>query len=261
MDGVDAVARQTSSPASTNRPVYGSCPRQRSQARHSWRDRWPVARVIHAPYRRPRPLTGVLDAWASAATAAAPRRQVARVPGGSSHAARRPVNRPGDRDWNEGARVSPPGPGMNAGPGPADAGCLVNEAGSMACDAARHLAGEVARCVRATSRRPARIERRPTVARWDRPGAATRRTSSPAKGQFPTYLAYNVRAVATSSVPPIMARPSGKMVSVCGSTCRRSRNGLRLRRPAVESLPARASKLWKRGRSLRFGWLPSLLPF
>lgn len=35
----------------------------------------------------------------------------------------------------------------------------------------------------------------------------------PARHHIPTYLEYTLFASATSSVPPMMARPSGKMVS------------------------------------------------
>ena len=75
-----------------------------------------------------------------------------------------------------------------------------------------------------------------TAANWTYPPRAALSAVRPVL-QLPTYFAYTVRAVATSSVPPMIARPSGKMVSSYCSTFSRSRNGLRVTWPTPASLP------------------------
>ena len=53
----------------------------------------------------------------------------------------------------------------------------------------------------------------PNVANWCPTGKRIERAFTNRPTALPTYLAYRLRAVVMSSVPPMMARPSGKMVS------------------------------------------------
>src|SRR5262245_9535 len=71
-------------------------------------------------------------------------------------------------------------------------------------------------------------------------------TSGPLDYQWPMYLAYSVRAFSVSSVPLMIARPSGKTVNSYSAPASRSwnfrRNLLKLTWPDTPSCRARSSK-------------------
>src|SRR5439155_17035392 len=70
-----------------------------------------------------------------------------------------------------------------------------------------------------------------------------RMPSHPHHPQCPTYFAYNVRALSTSLVPLMMARPSGKTVNSQPSAWNLSKKRLSLTSPSGSRWWAMSSKL------------------